>query len=144
MIELSQDQIVNLFIEKMKMMGPSKSGVYNDADPTHYEKGHAKIGMGYGFTETQDEDEPIMCGYPMPENVLVHWHDVTWGVEFEITTSVGVEKAYWSRPMFGSPGSWARLTENFFKVFKRVLLEGQDQDFWIAEESLGAMGYYER
>lgn len=142
MIELTQDQIVELFIEKMRLHGPSNTGTYNKADPTHYEKGTAKIGLAYGFCDTFDEEEPIMSGYPAPENVTVNWHDVTWGVEFGIITSIGVQKGYWSRPIMGDEPKWLRTTDKFFEVFKRILIEGQEEDFWSKNDDLAAMGYY--
>jgi len=135
-VELSQDNIVDLFIEKMKSHGSSHSGTYNKADPTHYEKGEAEIGFMYGFTAGEED----MCGCPGPENVKINWHDVTWGIEFEITTSGSIEKGYWSRPMFGSKGVWYRTTENFLEVFKRILLEGEQKDFWIADYCQEEMG----
>lgn len=150
MIKLTQNEIVDLFVDKMKLHGPSNSGTYNKADPTHYEKGTATLGLANGFKPIDDDDfvdvddsgAHVSRHGPGPENVTVHWHDVTWGVEFEITTSAGVEKAYWSRPVHGCEGEWLRTGENFFVVFKRILIEGQDEDFWSKNDDLAAMGYY--
>ena len=154
MIELTQNEIVDLFVEKMKLHGPSTTGTYNKADPTHFEKGTATIGLVMiafrtslidgddSFIDVDESGSHVSRYEPGPENVKVHWHDVTWGVEFEITTSAGVEKAYWSRPAHGCKGEWLRVSENFFSAFKLILIEGQDEDFWSKNDDLAAMGYY--
>jgi len=138
MIQLSQDQIVNLFIEKLKLMGSSTSGTYNPADPTHFEKGVAEIGIEHGFTMFTDESQ---APYPEPENVLVDWHDCTWGIKFEFETSAGQESGYWSRAI-GGVGEWGTASKNFYEVFLKLLLEGQVKDFWIMEECDALMGIH--
>lgn len=150
MIELTQNEIVDLFVEKMKLHGPSTTGTYDKADPTHFEKGTATIGMGDGFEPINDNDfvdvdehgAHVSRYEPGPENIKVQWNDVTWGVQFKITTSAGVEEGYWSRSIHGSKGRWTRATDNFFSVFKRIFVEGQDENFWSKDDDLAAMGYY--
>lgn len=143
MIELKQDNIVDLMMDKIKQNGSSRHGTYNAADPTHYEKGSAVFGVEYGYTMImEDEEGNPGHPYPEPENVKCSFHDVTWGVTFEFQTSIRLEKGYWSRPLFGSSGEWTQITEQFFEVFKDVLLQGQEEDFWAMDDDLAAMGYY--
>lgn len=142
----SQNDIVDMFCLHIQNHGnQTGKGTYNNADPTHFEKWAASFGIEHGYTSVPLE--PEMGGkdgweYPQPENVKVLIHDVTWGLDIEIHTSAGVEKAYWSRPMFGEQGEWYRVSPNFFNRMRDVWMNGQEPDFWEIEEGLAAMGYY--
>jgi hypothetical protein len=143
MIELNQNNIVDLMIDKIKQNGPSRHGTYNEADPTAFEKGSAVFGLEGGYTlEPYDDETQQAGGYPNPENVECRFHDVTWGVTFEFVTSLGTEKGYWGRPIMGCDGQWTQITDRFFEVFKDILLCGREKDFWEIDDDLSAMGYY--
>jgi hypothetical protein len=114
-------------------------GTYNKADPTHFEKGDAEIGIEHGFTAIEEDSCPP---WPEPENVSVHWHDCTWGIRFTFGTSIGQEDGYWARPICGCNGEWNNCSEKFEEVFTRLLLFGQPKDFWIAEECADLMGQH--
>jgi len=143
---VSQNDIVDLFCLHIQSNGnQTAKGTYNAGDPTHFEKWYAVFGIEYGYTsEPIDPEEGGKDGweYPQPENVKVFIHDVTWGLEIEIHTSVGVEKGYWSRTMFGEKGRWCRSTPNFFNRMRDVWMNGREADFWEIEEHLQKMGYY--
>ncbi len=132
-IELTQSQLVDLFIEKMKTdeyCVSHTNGTYNKGDPTHREEVKAKVFIehGYSFSVASDmEENPVP--YPDPEVVDVHIHDVTWGVEFELYTSIGLEKAYYARANEADKeGEWHRATENFFRVITGIFLRGESPD----------------
>jgi len=144
--EVTQNNLVDMFCLHIQSHGSEgPRGTYNKADPTHYEKWSATFGIEYGYTSIP---VPVEQGggegieYPEPENVKVLLHDVTWGVDIEIHTSVGIEKAYWSRPILGSKGEWFRVTPNFFNRMRDIWFNGKEPDWWVAEEQLAAMGYY--
>ena len=139
MIELPQNEIVDLFVEKMKRFATKhKTGNYNRADPTHYEKLESQVWLCYGYSQPgyDPEDELPESFYenlpPDPETVKVGILDCTWGIEFALKTSIGTESAYWSRGIYptdfdGQGGEWRRPTENFFEVFKRLLIAGDEE-----------------
>jgi hypothetical protein len=140
MIKFKQGEFVDLFRDKMRGLISSRTGTYNKADPTHFEKMSGELWVINGYGEYFMEDENGMVLHdskPIPEEpppikVKIEIHDCTWGVEFKFTTDIGECGAYWSRN-FGSAdheknpegGEWLRVTGNFFDVFKDLLVEGQ-------------------
>lgn len=82
-----------------------KSGTYNSADPTHFERASARFWFEYGFTfepATDLNDEPIkdlngnvvLNDIPSPEVITVEYNDCTWGVDISFSTTVGTVSAY--------------------------------------------------
>ncbi len=138
-IELSQSQLVDLFIERMKSEGfcvSHTNGPYNKADPTHREEVTAKVFIAHGYSFSVESDlNPDAPPYPDPEVVVVNVHDVTWGVVFSFDTSLGVESAYYARSTeVGKDGKWHRATENFGKVFKDIFLTGESPNGYEIDE----------
>lgn len=140
-IQLTQTQLVDLFIEKMKTdeyCVKHTNGTYNKADPTHYEEIEARafIEHGYSFSVASDvgETEP----YTESEVVAVHIRDISWGIEFEFYTSIGLEKAYYARATGGGEdGEWHRATENFERVFGDIYLLGESPDYYELDAETG-------
>lgn len=133
MIELTQCQIVDLFQEKLRKNGSSKTGTYNKADPTHFEKGVAKFGMPFSL----NPDGLNQLDGPTPENIEVEWHDCTWGVEFTINVpSIPYPvKGRWSRSFGGGDSEWADDTlPIFFTIVKDIILQSGIPDFWDQPE----------
>jgi len=130
LIELNQKEIVDLMISKMKRLGTHTSGTYNKQDPTHFEKGDAAVSIQYGY---QVDDEAESC--PGPENIKIHWEDCTWGIDFTFETSCGKDTGYFDRGIGEcSASKWLYCSDDFFKVFKDVLLHSKDESYFTYEE----------
>lgn len=142
-IELKQGQLVDLFIEKMKQdefCVKHTNGTYDKADPTHFEEVTARVFLEHGYSVFTDhvDEPPYETDYPQPEIVEVHIKDVTWGVEFEFDTSLGIEKGYYQRPTSGTEdGDWHRVTENFKRIFGDIFLCGESPDYYEIDEETG-------
>lgn len=162
-IKLTQHQIVGLMMEHIRANGKSKSGTYNKADPTHYERASAKFEMAYGYTmmksnpsevctHTWSEPKCESClplnDEPASEVVEAKFHDCTWGVEFEFNTSIGTLQAYFDRD-----GKWiprvpkGRSKKVVEKQFERVFMDmlfAEPEGTMEAEANAALMGkYYE-
>ena len=127
MIELSQNQLVDLLMEKLKDASEGwTSGTYDKADPTHFEKGTSKFGIPYTLG-----DEGELLDGPEPENISVDWNDVTWGIEFSIVVPSIRQpiRAYWSREFGNGKSHWTRCHEDFFRVVQAILTDAQEPDF---------------
>ena len=132
MIELTQNQIVDLFHEKLKATaGNCRTGTYNKADPTHFERGVTDFGIPYTIGANDELDGPE------PENISVEWNDVTWGVEYTIAVPSIPEPVggYWSREFGVDESHWVRCHERFFEVAKAILLHSCEVDFCDQPES---------
>lgn len=128
MIELKQKDIVDLMIDKLKRLGTHKSGTYNKQDPTHFEKGNAAVAVQYGYRV----DDEACC--PGPENIKIHWEDCTWGIDFTLETSVGRDTGYFDRGIGEcSASKWLHCSDDFLQIFKDILLNGQDEDYFDDE-----------
>lgn len=131
-IELSQRDMVNLMIDHIKECGKHNSGTYNKGDPTHYEKGEARLEIMYGYSlpksfaiegcnHTTQELPCDNCkgmdpgqNCPDPELITASFCDCTWGVEFKFYTSQGVLEGYYDN----QDKKWMRVKKQ--KLFKRV------------------------
>lgn len=136
MITFKQGELVDMFCDKMRSIMHTKTGTYNTADPTHFEKYNGEVWVFHGYGEywqTDMDDEPIIIDgkrlpdEPPPIKVEVEMMDCTWGIEFKFTTDIGECGAYWSRESNAEHGVWMRVTGNFFEVFKDLLVDG-DKD----------------
>lgn len=143
---LEEDDLVFLFIENMKKFSVSSSrGTYDLADPTHFEKWRCEVWLQCGYTMVEVPEEEGGGEFPEPETIVVRVHDVTWGVEFEFETSVGIEKGYFGRGASAKrSGEWHRTTERFFEVMADLLLCGSkepaDVEMW--EDDFGMTNPY--
>lgn len=133
MIQLFQCDLVDMLITKVKAAGSWRSGTYNRADPTHYEKGKADFYVG---------DEPIgICpesgGQEYAHVILrVEFYDCTWGVDFKFIYSVGEEgrKDEVSKAYFDRDGKWLRIDGEFFRDFRNALLSEPWKEFVEREQ----------
>ena len=127
MIVLTQNQIVDLLQEKLKATATNcKTGTYDKADPTHFEKGVTEFGIPYTLGPNDQLDGPE------PENISVEWNDVTWGIEYKIAVPSIPEPVggYWAREFGVDKSHWTRCHERFFDVVKAILLDSGEPDFW--------------
>lgn len=125
MINLTQNEIVDLFIKKIKVNGSTKTGTYNKQDPTCFEETREVLWLEYGYTLSEpDEESDSFWRYPITESIRIKVQNITWGIEFSFETSVGRETAYWSHEPNTEGGEWVRVTDKFFKVMKDLLLSG--------------------
>lgn len=157
MIKFTQSQIVDLFCEHMREMVSTRTGTYNKADPTHYEKYSGEIWILHGYSECWQEDyegNPILHNgekvpdEPEPEQIKISINDVTWGVEFEFETSRGTEGGYWSREIgnnenFPEGGEWVRTTPHFFEVLTDLWQYGKENHPYENECPHGYPAMYE-
>lgn len=137
MILFTQGELVDMFCEKLRSMVSTRTGTYNTADPTFFEKfsGEVWVTHGYGeYWQTDMDDELIIIDgkrlpdEPPPIKVMVEMTDCTWGIEFTFTTDIGECGAYWSRESNIERGEWMRVKGNFFEVFKDLLVEGDTEN----------------
>jgi len=134
MIKFTQNQMVDLFCEYLKKKISTRTGTYNKADPTHYEKYSGELWILHGYEECWQEDQdgiPILHNgekipdEPDPEKIKISVDDVTWGIEFKFETSQGTESGYWSREFYNRErypegGEWMRTSKNFFRVLTDI------------------------
>lgn len=130
-IELTQCQIVDLFQERLREHGSVRTGTYNKADPTHYEKGKATFGMPWGYNPDFDPQYG-----PEPENIEVGWHDCTWCVDYTFHVPSLPEPVHgqWCRGFDSSEFHWNRGNDFFFEIAKDILLHAGEPDFWDQPE----------
>ena len=156
-IKLLQSDIVALLITRIRDNADKvKSGVYNNVDPTHFEKASCSFTLDYGFSHSELidlegnpvvdwEGKPIVGTVPDPEVVTAEYIDCTWGVDFIFKTSIGEIKAYWSRSGNDQGGEWCRVSPNFERAFKLLLdapAVGKDHgwaDDILAESIIGSI-----
>jgi len=120
-------QMVNLFVEYCKKYGTTKSGIYNNLDPTNYEKIKVQF---------------LTDNY---ENKLdVEIEDVTWFIKIEFS-EYGKELAngMWD-PQERCFINVSLNGEAFFDLLSKVLFESEHQSDLDMEEGLDLMGYNER
>lgn len=123
LVKLTQNEIVGIFVEKMKKHKDAKINtyIYDKADPTFGGKVEVSIWLMYGYTIPKE-----MGSYPPnPEIVKVNILNSTWGFEFKFKTSNGTEEGYFDY----RNQEWRLVTENFFQVFNDLLINGEDHDF---------------
>jgi len=123
---LKENDLVDLFVNKMRMFSvSSSSGTHDSVDPTHLEEWKCEVWLEYGYSTAESEflEEEGGGEFPESETVTVHMLDCTWGVEFELETSVGIEKGFFGREMRGE-GEWHRVTPRFFEIMADLLLNG--------------------
>lgn len=136
MINLDQEDLIGLFIDRMKPFTTKKrKGIYNRQDPTQIEvwEGECYLEQGFVIVDEWAEDEegkvalnkegkPFFLGsYPMPEKVSFKIMDVTWGIEFTLKSSLGTDSAYFD----SSSKEWTRPTDNFFRVIQAIFLRAE-------------------
>lgn len=123
-IELYQVDLVEILIEKLKNCKDykSSSGVYNNQDPTAYEKHSGSVWLQYGFTIPQDEEEGPYNNFPHPEIIKVSVMNNTWGYDITIHTSAGIEMGYLDSE------EWYRCTKDFLRALRKVLTEGKVEE----------------
>lgn len=143
MIELTQGQLVDLFVEKLKAHGPSTTGTYNKADPTHFEKGEAEFAIEVSWVK--DRGQSNMRQIPEPEDIEVIWHDCTWGIEFTINVPSIKEPvtAYWSREFGNGKSHWKQAHPKFFKVVQDIIVCGHPKGYFEEQQHADHLGYYE-
>jgi len=124
--QASEEQMVNFFVEHCKKYGTIKSGTYNPADPTHYEKIKVQF---------------LTDNY---ENKLdVEIEDISWFVKIEFSE-------YGSKLASGmwDPEQKCFLNvslngEAFFDLLHKVLFNSNHQSDLDLIDGLSEMGYYE-
>lgn len=121
MITLSQRDIVQLMIEKIRANGSWKEGTYNgQQDPTHFEKGFAD----FCGEEIEHLDPETNYATFTPTLIEASYVDNTWGFDFKFIihsedTQTKEEKveAYFDN----DSGTWSMGSGKFFKAFEKVL-----------------------
>lgn len=153
MIHFKQGELVDMFCEKIRKLVPTRTGTYNTADPTHFEKYNGEVWVTHGYGEYWQEDyetgETIFIDgkslpdEPPPIQVEIEIMDCTWGIEFMFTTDIGECGAYWSRESNSEGGEWMRVNGNFFEVFKDLLAEGDANNPYESDCPHGYLEMYE-
>ena len=139
LIKLSQIEVAGLMKEKIRRFGEVKSGTYDRADPTAYERGSAEFWLLYGYTPPKsnpnhqcehDQDDPPCEGCktnpvdwcpPKPETVKAEFNDCTWGTLFKFHTSIGTIQGYIDHDCGGTNPTWITHDEHFERVFRDIL-----------------------
>lgn len=116
MISLSQTEIARLLVAHVKANGTWKEGTYNQADPTHCERGSAIFYIGAEPGPIDEEN-----GYQewVPITCTVAFNDYTWGIQFTLTEktgSTGTEKS----SGYISGDRWTRVEGSFERMVKNV------------------------
>lgn len=112
--ELTEQELVNLFEEKIKRFGSSRSGTYNVADPTHWEKTEVTF-----YLDNPENQEPN------PIDTLLH--DCTWLLTITFSED-GKELA--SAAWDPSDKIWRNITAPaFFNLLHDVFMHGQHDVF---------------
>ena len=94
-VKLTQVQILDCMTQKfIALGGKEKTRTINPMDPTEVTTGVAIIGLEYGFTNGEmDEEAGDLGTFPQPENVEVRWA-CSWGTEINLYCSDGEFAAY--------------------------------------------------
>jgi len=132
-LELSERQIMDLFVEKIARLGRQNTWVANVADPTEVTRTKSLVLMHYGFTVPKEEDWDKEDGpydaTPGPENVNVDITSSYIGHEVTIATDSEVYRGFYTPGLIKNTGLWNVHSEHtdaeFISVIKRILLEGE-------------------
>jgi len=125
MIKLSQQAIVDLFIDKLQQLGCKRTvRTVNRQDPTEVVVVEGKIGMKYGLLSEPCEEPPD------PQIVKVKVVDTSYGIEINFCvvlddekTSLGLSRTAWSSAYLDGD-KWHRVTsEQFFHDLQRLMTE---------------------
>ena len=130
MITLTQRELVQLMVEKIKSNGTSTTGTYNKLhDATHFEKGHADFA-----SDSYD-----------PEAVLVEasFYDNTWGIDFKFTIHANDSGRYGVSEECSAyfdieSKEWSMVKGTFFETFKIIMMAGSWEAF-LEEEMDGGI-----
>lgn len=132
--QATERQMVQLFVDRCKKYGVSKSGTYNNADPTHYEKVRVTF-------LTYDKDGSLT----VPLDIALD--DSTWFIT--ITFSENENKlalGMWD-PQNGCFINVTLDGEAFFDLLHKALFEAEHASEHESEQKLAdhldAMGYNE-
>lgn len=104
MIELSQTDIVDLVMDKIRSYGTSKRGTYNEADPTECESGKCTFIFGGEY------------------KVEALFYDSTWMVHFHVKTPSGMTKGTFNRSSPGKTGEWYDVEGELFKQLRNIAM----------------------
>jgi hypothetical protein len=113
MIKLTQQMIVDLFIEMLRVLPGTKAKktVVNRADPTEIEVIEAELGLVSGFDETDLE----------PEIVKVKIVATPYGTDINFLGGHGPDRL-WNSGYLDDDNKWHRVTgEDFFRKLQQLI-----------------------
>jgi hypothetical protein len=117
MIELSQMDIIRLFIDRIQTVGKlvSKTVRVTGTDPTQFTKLIVNIGLTHGLNETGD-----------PENLSVVVEDSTWVISIKIIREDEDDEVIEGEFVCPPNPHWKGNDQvAFFKAFKRILMDSE-------------------
>lgn len=120
MIELLQQTIMDLFVEKLLQLGCKKvTKTVNRTDPTEVTTIKGQIGMEYGLDISRKSWEPE------PQIIDINVVQTPYGTEFNYAVFVEGEGAMeWQSGYLDDDNKWHRVTgEDFFRHLKRMINE---------------------